>query len=236
VLVAGSTITLLLAWVVWLMASTQTRAVQLASRMSADLVASGAKLQQTLLETVRAIAAVVEMRDPFTAGHQRRVADLSLAIAREMRLQPPQIEAIHLAALAYEIGKVRVPAEILCKPAALDDLERELVQGHVQAGFDILSEIDFPWPIAQIVQQHHERMDGTGYPLGLKGDDIRLEARIIAVADVVEAMLSHRPYRPAHSLDVTLSEISTHAGTRYDAQVVDACQRLFMERGYRLPM
>lgn len=235
VLASGGTITLLLAWVVWLMASTQTRAVRLASRMSADLAASGAKLQQTLLETVRAIAAVVEMRDPFTAGHQRRVADLSQAIAHEMKLQPAQIEATNLAALAYEIGKVRVPAEILCKPAALDDLERELVQGHAQAGFEILSEIDFPWPIAQIVQQHHERIDGSGYPQGLKGDDIRLEARIIAVADVVDAMLSHRPYRPAHGLDAALAEITSQAGVRYDADVVNACRRLFLERGYRLP-
>ncbi len=206
-------------------------------RMLAEkaLYASREKLEQTLIQTIEAMAAIVEMRDPYTAGHQRRVADLSKAIALEMHWPSERIRVLYLAALIYEIGKIRIPAELLSKPGQLDDIEHELFKTHAQAGFEILSEIDFPWPIAQIVLQHHERLDGSGYPQGLKGNDILPESRILAVADVMEAMLSHRPYRPALSMDEALGEISGGRGVLYDPEVADACVRMFREHRYSLP-
>ena len=154
------------------------------------------QLQDSLEETVRAIATIVEMRDPYTSGHQVRVADLAEAIAKQMGLPDEQVHVIHLAGVVHDLGKIQIPAEILSKPGKITDIEYSLIKIHPQAGYDILKGINFPWPIAQMVLQHHERLDGSGYPQGLKGDDILLEARILAVADVVEAMSSHRPYRP----------------------------------------
>ena len=228
ILIGGSVISLLLTLVVWLLATTNARAIKLAARMSEQL-------ERTLYQTISAMATVIEIRDPYTAGHQRRAADLAGAIAREMGLDDDRIRALTLAAMTYEIGKIQIPAEILSKPGRLDEAEYGLIKVHPQAGFEILREIAFPWPIARIVQQHHERLDGSGYPLGLKGDEILIEARIIAVADVVEAMLSHRPYRPALGLDAALAEITHQKGVLYEPAVVDACVRLFRELGYRMP-
>jgi HD-GYP domain-containing protein (c-di-GMP phosphodiesterase class II) len=191
------------------------------------------KLQEGLKSTVQAISATVEMRDPYTAGHQRRVADLAAGIAGEMGLPHEQIYAIHLAGIVHDLGKVAIPAEILSKPAKLSKIEYSLIQSHANVGYDILKDIDFPWPVAQMVLQHHERMDGSGYPQGLQGDAILLGARVLAVADVVEAMASHRPYRPSLGLDAALQEISSKRGTGFDAAVVDAALRLIRERHYQ---
>lgn len=191
-------------------------------------------LQAALEGTITALATAVEKRDPYTAGHQRRVAGLAVAIAREMGLQEEQVSGIHMAGLIHDIGKIYVPADILSKPSKLTDIELMMIHGHPQAGYDVLRTVQFPWPLAEIVLQHHERMDGSGYPQGLLAEDIRLEARILAVADVVEAMASHRPYRPAHSVDQALAEISRYGGVLYDTDVVDACLRLFRQKGYSL--
>ena len=185
------------------------------------------RLQRSLEGTIYALAATTEMRDPYTAGHQRRVAALASAVAKEMGLPEEQIEGIHMASLIHDIGKISVPAEILSKPSKLSEMEMDIIKGHSQIAYDILKGIDFPWPIADIVLQHHERMDGSGYPNGLKGDEILLEARILAVADVVEAMASHRPYRPALGLDAALDEIKKNKGQLYDPDVVDACLAVF---------
>jgi putative nucleotidyltransferase with HDIG domain len=181
---------------------------------------------------VRAIAAIVEMRDPYTAGHQTRVADLAAAIARQMGLPDEQVHAIHLAGAVHDLGKIQIPSEILSKPGKISDIEFSLIKTHAQAGYDILKGIRFPWPIAQMVYQHHERHDGSGYPQGLKGEDILLEARILAVADVVEAMYAHRPYRPGLGLDAALAEITTLRGITFDPKVVDACVTVFREQHY----
>jgi PAS domain S-box-containing protein len=190
------------------------------------------RLQKNMLQTVEAIASIVEMRDPYTSGHQGRVADIAKEIARQMSLPEEQIEAIHLAGLVHDLGKIRIPAEILSKPSRLNDIEYSLIKMHPQAGYDILKGVDFSWPIAEMVLQHHERMDGSGYPQGLKGEKILPGARILVVADVVEAMSSHRPYRPGLGIDAALAEIIRGRGTHYDPQVVDACVTIFRERGY----
>lgn len=190
------------------------------------------QLQNSLEDTVRAIASIVEMRDPYTAGHQARVADLAAAIARQMGLPDEQAHAIHLAGTVHDLGKIQIPAEILSKPGKITDIEHSLIKIHPKAGYDILQGIDFPWPIAQMVLQHHERLDGSGYPQGLKGDAILLEARILSVADVVEAMSSHRPYRPGLGIEVALAEITKQRGSHFDPQVVDACLALFLEQRY----
>ena len=202
-------------------------------QMEEELRQSFEKLHMVLQETVHALAAAIESRDPYTAGHQRRVAQLACAIAKELDLSSDQIRAIQMAADVHDIGKVSVPAEILSKPGQLTEPEFDLIKTHPQVAYDILKQIDFPWPIAEIVLQHHERLDGSGYPNGLKGTDILLEARILAVADVVEAMSSHRPYRPAFSVEKALEEISKNRGTLYDSQVVDACLRLFREKKFK---
>ncbi|MDO9053464.1 MAG: PAS domain S-box protein [Gallionella sp.] len=190
------------------------------------------RLTDSLEGTVRAIASIVEMRDPYTAGHQARVAGLASAIARQMALPDDQVHAIHLAGMVHDLGKIQIPAEILAKPGKISAIEFDLIRCHPQAGYDILKDIDLPWPIAQMVLQHHERMDGSGYPQGLKGDQIDLGARILSVADVVEAISSHRPYRPALGVDAALNEISQARGTHFDTGVVDACLQLFREQGY----
>ena len=191
------------------------------------------KLRRTLHGTVQAMAMTVEIRDPYTAGHQRRVANLARTIAQEMGLSPDQIDALLMAGVIHDIGKISIPAEILSKPTKLNDIELQLIHVHSQVGYDILNEIEFLWPVAKIVLQHHERMDGSGYPNGIKGDEIMIESRILAVTDVVEAIASHRPYRPAQGINVALEEISMNRGILYDADVVDACLRLFNEKGFR---
>lgn len=194
------------------------------------------RLQKNMLQTVEAIASIVEMRDPYTSGHQARVAALAKEIATHMGLPEDQIQAIHLAGLVHDLGKIRIPAEILSKPGRLNEVEYSLIKMHPQAGYDILKGVDFSWPIAQMVLQHHERMDGSGYPQGLKGGGILLGARILIVADVVEAMSSHRPYRPGLGNAAALEEITSARGNRYDPQVVDACVSLFREQGYVLSL
>ncbi len=192
------------------------------------------KASKALQATVRAMASIVETRDPYTAGHQRGVADLARAIAAEMKLAEEQIEGIHMAGTIHDIGKISVPAEILTKPGKLTEIEYSLVKIHPRAGYDVLKDIDFPWPVANAVLQHHERMDGSGYPEGLRGEAILPEARILAVADVVEAIASHRPYRPALGIEAAIEEIYKNRLILYDSNVVDACIKLFREKGYKL--
>lgn len=182
--------------------------------------------------TISAMALAVEMRDPYTSGHQHRVAELAQAIAEEINLPAKDIEGVYMAASIHDIGKISLPAEILTKPVQLTDIEISLIQAHAQAGFDILKGIEFPWPIADIIVQHHERMDGSGYPRGLAGEEILIEARIIGVADVVETMASHRPYRPSMGIDKALQEIISNKGKLYDTRVVDACLHIFNEQGF----
>jgi len=191
------------------------------------------KLRRALGATIQAMALTVETRDAYTAGHQQRVTNLARAIAKEMKLSKGQIDGIRMAGTIHDIGKIGVPAEILNKPSRLADIEFNLIKIHPLVGYNILKQIEFPWPVAEIVLQHHERMNGSGYPHGLSGEDILLEARILGVADVVEAMASHRPYRPALGIDKALEEISKNRGTLYDPQVVDACLRLFREKGFK---
>ena len=192
------------------------------------------KLQTTIEATIQAMAEVVEIRDTYTAKHQRRVAKLACAIAEELGLPKKKAKGIEMAAIVHDIGKIGTPIEILNKPARLTDLEFSLIKNHPQAGCNVLKAIEFPWPIAEIVLQHHERLNSSGYPFGLSGESICPEAKILAVADVVEAMASHRPYRPALGIQKALDEISKHKGTLYDPDVVDACVRLFLKKGFSL--
>jgi PAS domain S-box-containing protein/putative nucleotidyltransferase with HDIG domain len=192
-----------------------------------ELQRSWEQIKKSLSGIVRAISQMTEMRDPYTAGHQRRVAQLSSAIAKEMGLHNDQVEGIRLAGEIHDIGKIHVPAEILSKPGRLTPVEFALIQTHAQAGYEILRSIEFPWPIAQIIWQHHERLDGSGYPNRVKGREILLEARILSVADVVEAMSSHRPYRPAPGVAKALEEIDHNKDKLYDSDVVEACTALF---------
>jgi len=191
------------------------------------------ELHKTYLSTINAIAKIVEIRDPYTAGHQQRVSQLTTAIAKELNLSPDKIEGIRIASLVHDIGKISVPTEILSKSTTLSGIEFSLIKEHSRIGYDILKAIDFSYPVANIVLQHHERLDGSGYPKGLKGDQILLEAKIMGVADVVEAMSSHRPYRPALGIDAALEEISKNKGILYDSEVVDACLKLFKEKGFK---
>ena len=191
------------------------------------------KLQKTMEGTINTIGNIVEVKDPYTAGHQQRVSKLAMTIAQKMKLPQEKIEGIRVASLVHDIGKISVPAEILNKPTKLTDIEFSLIKDHSQIGHDILKSIEFPWPIEKIVLQHHERLDGSGYPQGLKGDKILLEAKIMGVVDVVEAMSSHRPYRPALGIDAALEEISTNKGILYDPEVVDICIRLVREKGFK---
>ncbi|MBN2351105.1 MAG: response regulator [Spirochaetales bacterium] len=190
------------------------------------------KLRMAMGGMIQAMAYTVEKRDPYTAGHQRRVADLARTIGTEMKLADDRVDGIRLAGVIHDVGKIAIPSEILSKPGKLTDLEYNLVKKHPEVGFDILRNIDFPWPIADIVMQHHERMDGSGYPRGLKSDDIMLEAKIIAIADVVEAMASHRPYRAALGIEKALDEIETGKGTRYDPEVAAVCLDLFKTKKF----
>ena len=198
------------------------------------LEATLANLRKAMGGTIEAIMHVVETRDPYTAGHQHRVAHLATAIAEEMELPSNTIEGIRMAGVIHDIGKISVPAEILSKPGKLSAKEFELIKDHPQTGHDVLKDVEFPWPIAQIILQHHEKLDGSGYPQGLKGDEVLLEARIITVADVIEAIASHRPYRPAQGIEVALLEVQSNKGILYDAEVVDACICLFTQKAYHL--
>lgn len=192
-----------------------------------------ARATKNLDDAVATIAKIVEMRDPYTAGHQQRVAFLAVAIAREMNLEPSLIEQLRMAATIHDIGKINVPSDVLSKPGKLSTLEMQMIMTHAQSGYDIVKNMNFLPEVAQTILQHHERLDGSGYPNKLKGEEIRLEARILAVADVVEAMASHRPYRPALGIGAALAEISKNSGKWYDSQVVEACLRLFREKAFQ---
>ena len=188
------------------------------------------KLVRVMDEIIEAMARMVEIRDPYTAGHQRRVSEIAAAIAKEMGLPEEIIEGTRVSGMVHDIGKIYVPAEILSKPSHLNEMEYRMIKQHPRLSHEILSSIEFPWPVATIVFQHHERIDGSGYPVGLSGEDIAIEARIIAVADVVEAMASHRPYRPSLGIKQALREISENKGVLYDSRVVDACLRIFADK------
>ena len=186
-------------------------------------------VNRTIEDSIRTIAKTIEVRDPYTSGHQKRVSELAVQIAHEMDLKDNVIKAIEMAAEIHDLGKIQIPSEILSKPGGLNYLEFNLIKNHPYVGAELLKHTDFPWPLAEIIYQHHERIDGSGYPRGLKGDEIMIEAKIIAVADVVEAMSSHRPYRPALGIDRAIQEITEKSGQLYDKKVVDACKKVFMD-------
>jgi HD-GYP domain-containing protein (c-di-GMP phosphodiesterase class II) len=190
------------------------------------------ELEQSLEESIKSIANTVESRDEYTAGHMKRVGLLASAIARELGLSADQIHGIELASTIHDVGKISIPVEILTKPGKLSKIEFMLVQTHVEAGYDIIKNIQFPWPIAEMIYQHHERMDGSGYPRGLKGDEILPGSRIIAIADVIESMSTHRPYRFVLGIDAALDEVKQHRGTLYDSLAADACLKLFAEKRF----
>ena len=196
---------------------------------TAELQRQLQKTQRLLDSTIFTMVKMVELRDPYTAGHQQRVAQLARAIAVELELPPDQINGTHMIAMIHDIGKIALPAELLSKPGRLLPIEKDLIQTHPSVGAQIVEAIEFPWPVGEIILQHHERLDGSGYPRGLSGDQLTLEARILAVADVVEAMSSHRPYRAACGLDQALEEISQGSGRLYDPQAAEVCIRLFAE-------
>lgn len=208
--------------------------ISIRRRASDDLHQSLEKLQKTIEDTISAMATMVEMRDPYTAGHQKRVSNLACAIAREMNLSEDTIMCIRLAGLVHDLGKISIPAEILSKPGSITEIEMEMIKGHPKAGYDILKTIDFPWPVADTVLQHHELLDGSGYPNGLKGDLILIEARIIAIADHTEAMSSHRPYRPALGIERALETLARMRGIHYDAKATTVCLKLFEQRKLNL--
>jgi putative nucleotidyltransferase with HDIG domain len=203
-------------------------------KAKAELQRTLDSLKKAVSATIQVMVSAVEIRDPYTAGHQIRTADLARAIATEMGLPQEKIDGIRMAGSIHDIGKLSVPAEILSKPTKLTDLEFSLIKEHSRIGYEMLKDVESPWPLAEIVYQHHERMNGSGYPINLKGDEILIEARIMAVADVVESMASHRPYRPALGIEVALEEIEKNKGILYDDAVADACLRLFREKGYQL--
>lgn len=186
--------------------------------------------------TVEAIAALYEKRDPYTAGHQRRVAQLACAIARKMGLPDEQIYGIRIIGVVHDIGKIAVPGDILTKPGRLSNEELDIIKTHPQVAYDVLKNLEFPWPVAETILQHHERLDGSGYPNGISGEDIILEARILCVADVVESMVSHRPYRQALGMEEAIQEIVRNKGVLYDPAVADACSKLSSNGGFELDL
>jgi len=208
---------------------------QITARKQAEaaLKESLARTTEVQYGTIEALATVTETRDPYTAGHQRRVTQLACAVARELGLPADQVAGLRVMGLLHDLGKITIPGEILSKPGKLSDTEFAIIKSHAQAGYEIVKEIRFPWPVAEVILQHHERMDGSGYPQGLTGPDITPEARILAVADVVEAMASHRPYRPALRIELALEEIAQNKGVLYDPEVVDACLKLFAEKKFQ---
>jgi putative nucleotidyltransferase with HDIG domain len=195
-----------------------------------------AKLEGSMRATLQACSKMVELRDPYTAGHQNRVGLISSAIAREMGWEHERCEALEMMGLVHDIGKIAVPAEFLTKPTKLSPYEFEIIKGHAQAGYEILKDLQFDdLPVAEIVRQHHERMNGSGYPQGLTGDQILPEAKILAVADVLESMASYRPYRPALGTDKAIAELEANSGKLYDPDVVNALVRLVREKNYVIP-
>jgi len=195
-----------------------------------------AQIESAFMSTVRVVTSLGEMRDPYTAGHQRRVGEIAAAIGAEFGFDERRQEGLRIAGYLHDVGKLRIPSEILSKPGKLSPIELQLVQGHTQASFDVLKDIQFPWPVAEVALQHHESMDGSGYPQGLKGDAILIEARIMVVANKIDALCSHRPYRPGMEIDKALAEIERGRGSTYDAEVADACLRLFRDKGHQLPV
>ncbi|MDP1807942.1 MAG: HD-GYP domain-containing protein [Actinomycetota bacterium] len=191
------------------------------------------KLRQVMDGTIRTIALIGAIRDPYTTGHEERVAELAVAIAKDMGLPELLIDGLRVAALLHDVGKIAIPTEILSKPGRITAFELDIIREHPEVGYSILKSIDFPWPVADIILQSHERIDGSGYPKGLKGDKLLLEARILVVADVVEAMASHRPYRPALGVKAALKELTDQKGSLYDPDVVDACLKLFQKKGFK---
>ena len=201
-------------------------------RLAKEKIEAIIRHKDVLTDAIGAIAATLEQRDPYTAGHQRRVAELAVAIGREMGLDEDKVDGLYFGGLIHDIGKISVPAEILGRPGRLNDIEFSLIKTHSEAGFDIIKDIRFPWPVPEMVLQHHERMDGSGYPQGLTGEHILLEARILAVADVVEAMSANRPYRAGLGMQAALDEITRERGILLDAAAVDACLRIIREMGF----
>ena len=193
------------------------------------------QLDGAMKSTLQAVAKVVEARDPFTAVHELRAGQIAADISREMGRSEETCQTIQLVGLVHDIGKMSIPGELLTKPGKLSAIEFELIKTHAENGYEILKDVEFPLPIARIVREHHERMDGSGYPQGLKGDEILIESRILAVADMLEAMASHRPYRASFGVDAAISEIETNRGNLFDPEVVDAMLRLFREKDYQLP-
>jgi HD-GYP domain-containing protein (c-di-GMP phosphodiesterase class II) len=202
-------------------------------RLEGSLRRAVQRIQQLFRKTIEAIAMLAETRDPYTAGHQKRVALLACAIAKEMGFLEDRLMGLRMAAAIHDIGKLHVPVEILVKPGRLRDTEFRLIKCHPQVAYDTLKGIEFPWPVAEIIYQHHERLDGSGYPQGLTGDKMCLEAKILAVADAVEAMSSHRPYRPALGIEKALATLSLERAIRYDAAIVDICLRLFQTGAFQ---
>lgn len=201
------------------------------SKVERELQENYQKLQQIMEDTVYTMAKVVEKKDPYSAGHQKKVSQLATAIAKKMKLPKDKIEGLKIASLVHDIGKIGMPIEILSKPSGLTELGHNLMEEHPMTGYNILKEIDFPWPVAEIVLQHHEKVNGSGYPNGLKGEEILIEAKILCVADVIEAMSSYRAYRPSHSIKEILKELNKNKGTLYDSMVVDVCKDLFKYKG-----
>jgi PAS domain S-box-containing protein/putative nucleotidyltransferase with HDIG domain len=202
-------------------------------RVEDDLRNTVEKLKKITEGAIQTMATIVETRDPYTAGHQQQVTRLACAIANDLGLSEDQVNGIRMAAAIHDIGKIYIPAEILSKPGTLGSLEFAMIREHPRVGYDILQKIEFPWPVADIVLQHHERLDGSGYPAGISGEQLLLEAKIIGVADVVESMSSHRPYRPGLGLAKALREIESQRGVLYDSDIVDVCLSLFKDKGFR---
>lgn len=203
----------------------ERKAIEMERQQSAE------RMKRVLLQTVKAVSLTLEMRDPYTAGHQRRVAQLASAIGERLGLPRDQLEGLHTGALIHDLGKINVPSDFLSRPGKLSDAAFGVIKSHPDVGAEIVEGIDFPWPVSVMIRQHHERLDGSGYPGGLRGDQIILEARILAVADVVEAISSHRPYRPSLGLDAALREIQDRAGSAYDPAVVEACLAVIRDNG-----
>ena len=204
------------------------------AKHTAEIVIANEKLQLSLLETITLARKLAEMRDPYTAGHEEHVGDLAMAIAAELGFDNHFQEGICVSGYLHDIGKITIPAEILSKPSKLNAEEFALIKNHVNASYNVLKDIDFPWPVARAALEHHERMDGSGYPNGLKGEEISMGGRILGVADVVDAITSHRPYRKGLGIEKALSEIERGSGSQYDTTVVNACLRLFSEKGYKI--
>jgi len=203
------------------------------NRLEKEFQQSYEKLQKFIEGIAYIIAEIVEIRDPYLRGHHQRVSKLATAIAQEMKLPQDKIEGVRFASLVHDVGKVNLPAEIVSKPSKLVEVEFNLLKNHPRTGYEILEKVDFPWPIAEIVFQHQEKIDGSGYPRGLKGDEILIEAKILGVANAVEAMSSYKSYRPALSIDESLTEISKYENILFDPEVVDACLKLFKEKGFK---